>query len=56
MARSVPLAAAAGELKAMARDVAVYVGGPGVDEATVRDLGGRPLDGDPVAAARALTA
>jgi methanogenic corrinoid protein MtbC1 len=54
VARSVPLAASAGELKAMARDIAVYVGGPGVDEATVLDLGGRLLEGDPIAAARAL--
>ncbi len=56
VSRSVPLAAAASELRAMARDVAVYIGGPGVDEGAVRDLGGRLLDGDPVAAARALTA
>lgn len=56
VARSVPLAAAADELQAMARDVAVYVGGPGADEATVRELGGRLLEGDPVAAARTLTA
>jgi methanogenic corrinoid protein MtbC1 len=56
VARSVPLAAAAGELRALARGVAVYVGGPGVDEATVLDLGGRLLEGDPVVAARALTA
>src|SRR3954451_10793535 len=56
VARAEPLAAAASELRAMARDVAVYIGGPGVDEGAVRDLGGRLLDGDPVAAARALTA
>src|SRR6185437_485725 len=52
VARSVPLIAAAKELEAMARDVAVYVGGPGVDEGAVLALGGRLLDGDPVAAAR----
>jgi methanogenic corrinoid protein MtbC1 len=56
VARSVPLAAAAKELQALARDVPVYIGGPGVDEVTVTDLGGRLLEGDPVAAARALTA
>jgi DNA-binding transcriptional MerR regulator len=56
VARSVPLAAAAKELESMARDVAVYVGGPGVDEGTVEKIGGRLLGGDPVAAARALTA
>jgi methanogenic corrinoid protein MtbC1 len=56
VARSVPLAAAATELAALARDVAVYVGGPGADEEAVRGSGGRPLEGDPVAAARALTA
>src|SRR3954453_6609185 len=56
VSRSVPLAAAASELRAMARDVAVYIGGPGVDEGAVRGLGGGLLDGDPVAAARALTA
>jgi methanogenic corrinoid protein MtbC1 len=56
VARSVPFAAAAGALQAMARELALYVGGPGVDEATVRALGGRVLEGDPVAAARALTA
>jgi MerR family transcriptional regulator, light-induced transcriptional regulator len=55
VARSVPLAAAANELAALAGDVAVYVGGPGVDEETVQKLGGRLLEGDPVAAARALT-
>jgi DNA-binding transcriptional MerR regulator len=54
--RSVPLAAAATELEAMARNVAVYVGGPGVDQGAVRGLGGRLLEGDPVAAARALVA
>jgi len=54
--RSVPLAAAATELEAMARDVPVYVGGPGVDEGAVRGLGGRLLEGNPVAAARALVA
>jgi len=56
VARSVPLAAAAGELAALARDVAVYVGGPGADEEAVRGSGARLLQGDPVAAARALTA
>jgi len=56
VARSVPLAAAAGELAALARDVAVYVGGPGADEEAVRGSGARLLEGDPVAAARALTA
>jgi MerR family transcriptional regulator, light-induced transcriptional regulator len=56
VARSVPLAAASKELEAMARTVPVYVGGPGIDEATVKELGGRLLDGDPVAAARALIA
>jgi DNA-binding transcriptional MerR regulator len=56
VARSVPLAAAATELAALARDVAVYVGGPGADEEAVRGSGGRPLEGDPVAAARTLTA
>jgi DNA-binding transcriptional MerR regulator len=56
VARSVPLAAAASELETLARDVPVYVGGPGVDEDAVQQLGGRLLDGDPVAAARALTA
>ncbi len=55
VARSVPLAAAATELAALARDVPVYVGGPGVDEDAVRGSGGRLLEGDPVAAARALT-
>jgi hypothetical protein len=40
----------------MARDVPVYVGGPGVDEGAVRGLGGRLLEGNPVAAARALVA
>jgi DNA-binding transcriptional MerR regulator len=54
VARSVPLAAAAKELEAMARDVAVYIGGPGVDEGAVLELGGRLLEGDPVVAARAL--
>ena len=56
VARSVPLAAAATELAALARDVAVYVGGPGADEEAVRGSGARLLEGDPVAAARALTA
>jgi DNA-binding transcriptional MerR regulator len=56
VARSVPLAAAAGELAALARDVAVYVGGPGAEEEAVRGSGARLLEGDPVAAARALTA
>jgi MerR family transcriptional regulator, light-induced transcriptional regulator len=55
VARSVPLAAAATELAALARDVAVYVGGPGADEEAVRGSGARLLEGDPVAAARALT-
>jgi MerR family transcriptional regulator, light-induced transcriptional regulator len=56
VARSVPLAAAANDLQALARDVPVHLGGPGVDEDTVDALGGRLLEGDPVAAARALTA
>jgi DNA-binding transcriptional MerR regulator/methylmalonyl-CoA mutase cobalamin-binding subunit len=56
VARSVPLAASATELAALARDVAVYVGGPGADEEAVRGSGARLLEGDPVAAARALTA
>jgi DNA-binding transcriptional MerR regulator/methylmalonyl-CoA mutase cobalamin-binding subunit len=55
VARSVPLAAAATELAALARDVAVYVGGPGADEEAVQGSGARLLEGDPVAAARALT-
>jgi methanogenic corrinoid protein MtbC1 len=54
--RSVPLAAAASDLQTLARDVPVYVGGPGVDEDTVEKLGGRLLDGNPVVAAGALTA
>ena len=56
VARSVPLAAAATELAALARDVPVYVGGPGADEDAIRGSGARLLEGDPVAAARALTA
>ncbi len=56
VARPEPLAAAATELAAVARDVAVYVGGPGVDEGVVAEVGATLLDGDPVAAARTLTA
>ena len=54
VARYVPLAAAATELAALARDVPVYVGGPGADEDAVRGSGGRLLEGDPVDAAQAL--
>src|SRR3954471_1105106 len=56
VARPEPLAAAAAELESVARDVAVYVGGPGVDERLVEAFGGRPLEGDPVAAAQTMTA
>jgi MerR family transcriptional regulator, light-induced transcriptional regulator len=56
VARAEPLAAAAAELESVGRDVAVYVGGPGVDERLVEGFGGRLLEGDPVAAARAMTA
>jgi MerR family transcriptional regulator, light-induced transcriptional regulator len=51
-----PLADASAELAALARDVTLYVGGPGVDERVATQIGGRLLEGDPVAAARSLTA
>jgi MerR family transcriptional regulator, light-induced transcriptional regulator len=56
VARSVPLVAAEKELRALAEHIPVYVGGPGLDEDSVREIGARLLEGDPVAAARALTA
>src|SRR4051794_41103739 len=56
VARPEPLAAAATELAAGARGGAGYVGGPGVDEGVVAEGGATLLDGDPVAAARTLTA
>jgi DNA-binding transcriptional MerR regulator len=50
-----PLSKASTELAAIARDVPVYLGGPGADARLVDKLGGRLLEGGPTAAARALT-
>jgi MerR family transcriptional regulator, light-induced transcriptional regulator len=49
-----PLAAAAPDLSRLAADVPVYVGGAGAEPDAVAQLGGRPLEGDLVAAARVL--
>lgn len=51
-----PLAAAATDLARVAADVAVYVGGAGAEPDLVAELGGRPLSGDLLAAARRLAA
>jgi MerR family transcriptional regulator, light-induced transcriptional regulator len=55
-ARLEPLAAAATDLSRLAADVPVYVGGAGAEPDVVAQLGGRPLEGDLVAAARVLAA
>lgn len=54
--RREPLSKASTELAAIARDVPVYVGGPGTDARLVDKLGGRLLEGGPTAAAQVLTA
>jgi DNA-binding transcriptional MerR regulator len=51
-----PLAAAATDLSRVAADVPVYVGGAGAAPDVVAQLGGRPLEGDLLAAARVLAA
>jgi MerR family transcriptional regulator, light-induced transcriptional regulator len=51
-----PLAAAATDLSRVAADVPVYVGGAGAEPDVVAQLGGRPLEGDLVGAARVLAA
>jgi len=51
-----PLVAAATDLSRVAADVPVYVGGAGAEPDVVIKLGGRPLEGDLVAAARVLAA
>jgi hypothetical protein len=53
--RRQPLSKASPDLAAMARDVPVYLGGPGADARLVDAIGGRLLEGGPTAAARALT-
>ena len=55
--RPQPVAAAATDLAAVAAaHVPVYLGGAGADDRVVAAVGGRPLDGNLLAAARALTA
>jgi MerR family transcriptional regulator, light-induced transcriptional regulator len=51
-----PLTAAAPDLSRLAADVPVYFGGAGAEPGVVAQLGGRPLEGDLVAAARVLAA